>query len=88
MFIKKNNPEAARLAKIFNNYWDSCISYERFYYARLNYIYYNPVKHGYTQRAEDYKWGSFYIRCREDRAYVENLRKVFPFDAVNIEDDY
>src|SRR3989338_3170324 len=61
MFIKKNNPEAAHLAKIFNNYWDTCISYERSYYARLNYIYCNPVKHGYLQRAEDYTWGIFYV---------------------------
>jgi putative transposase len=88
LFIKKNNPETIHLPKIFSNYWDTCISYERSYYARLNYIFYNPVKHGYVQNAEDYKWGSFYIRYREDGAYMERLWKEFPFDGVNIKDDY
>src|SRR3989337_317891 len=88
LFIKKNKPEAASLPRIFNNYWDTCISYERSYYARLNYIYYNPVKHGYTQKAEDYEWGSFYIRCRDNRAYIERLQIEFPFDEVDIGDNY
>jgi len=88
LFIKKNNSETIHLLKIFNNYWDTCITYETSYYARLNYIFYNPVKHGYVQNAEDYKWGSFYIRYREERDYIEKLQKEFPFEKVNVEDDY
>ena len=29
--------------KIFHNYWDTCITYENSYYARLHYLWYNPV---------------------------------------------
>ena len=87
MFIKKNNPKAIGLPKIFSNYWDTCVNYERSYYARLNYIYYNPVKHGYVEKAKDYKWGSFYFRYREEKGYIEELREKFPFDEVNIKDD-
>lgn len=88
LFIKKNNPKTIHLSKIFNNYWDTCISYEKSYYARLNYIFYNPVKHGYVDNAEDYRWGSFYIRYRENRAYIEKLQKEYPFEEVKVEDDY
>jgi len=88
IFIKKNNPEAISLPRIFDNYWDACISYEKSYYARLNYIYYNPVKHGCTQKAEDYIWGSLYTRYRDNKVYIERLRKELPFDKIDIEDDY
>lgn len=88
LFIKKNNPAAVSLPKIFSNYWDTCITFENSYYARLNYIFYNPVKHGYVENAEEYPWGSLYFRCRNDRVYIERLMKGFPFDEVRIEDDY
>ncbi len=88
LFIKRNNPAAESLPKIFNNYWYTCISYESSYYARLNYIYYNPVKHGYVQHAQDYQWGSFSIRYCGEKPYIEKLAKAFPFDEVKIEDDY
>ena len=40
--------------KVFYNYWDTCITYENSYFTRLNYIWYNPVKHGYVDSPE--KW--------------------------------
>jgi putative transposase len=88
LFIKKNSVSSVLLPKIFNNYWDTCITYANSYYARLNYIYYNPVKHGYVEKARDYKWGSFHIRHHQERAYVEKLLEEFPCDVVNIQDDY
>jgi len=40
--------------KVFQNYWDSCIRSERDLWTRFNYIHHNPVKHGYSQRMEEY----------------------------------
>ncbi|MBU1874579.1 transposase [bacterium] len=34
---------AHSIKKMFHNYWDSCITYENSYYARLHYLWYNPV---------------------------------------------
>jgi len=31
------------IKKMFHNYWDTCITYENSYYARLHYLWYNPV---------------------------------------------
>ena len=88
LYVKKNNPATQNVPKIFNNYWDTCVTYENSYYARLNYIYYNPVKHGYVQHAQDYEWGSFKTRYREDKPYMENLAKAFPFDEVIVQDEF
>jgi putative transposase len=88
LFVKKNIPASATWPKVFNNYWDTCITYEKSYYARLNYLYNNPVKHRYVQNAQDYRWGSFPIRYNLERAYVEKLAQEFPCDALNIHDDF
>ena len=88
LFVKKHNPQSVLLPKIFNNYWDTCITFERSYYARLNYLYQNPVKHGYVRNAQDYEWGSFFFRYQQNKEYVEKLQMEFPCDAVLVADDF
>ena len=70
--------------KIWYNYWDSLITFERSYYARLNYIWYNPVKHGYCKYAEEYKFGSFRERYLVDKTYLEDLKEDFPWDKLEV----
>jgi len=88
LFIRKKNPEFGTLHKIFNNYWDTCITFEKSYYSRLNYIYNNPVKHGYVKNAQEYQWGSFRSRYTHDRPHVEKMLENFPYDSVNVYDDF
>ncbi len=38
MWIKKNIPQAKSEKIIWYNYWDSCITFETSYFARLNYL--------------------------------------------------
>lgn len=87
MFIKKIN-HGIVLPKIFQNYWDSCITYENSYYVRLNYIYYNPVKHGYVSVPEGYPWGSYHLRIRTERDYLDRLLKEYPFDSITVQEPY
>lgn len=42
------------------NYWDYCPRNERDYYVRLNYLLYNPVKHGYVTDLKLYPHSSFH----------------------------
>jgi putative transposase len=42
------------------NYWDYCPREERDYYRHLNYLLWNPVKHGYVARLQDWPWSSFH----------------------------
>ena len=44
--------------KVWFQFWDSHITFERSYLARLNYVHQNPVKHGVVQLAENYRWCS------------------------------
>lgn len=44
--------------KVWYQFWDSHITFERSYLARLNYVNYNPVHHGVTDNASAYLWCS------------------------------
>jgi putative transposase len=42
-----------------NRYWEHTIRDENDFYRHLDYIHYNPIKHGFTQKAIDYPYSSF-----------------------------
>ena len=48
----------ARAAAIWHNFWDTELTYEKSYLARLNYVHQNAVKHGLVARACQYRWCS------------------------------
>jgi len=43
---------------VMYQYWDTCLSFENSYFARLNYVMNNPVKHGLVSDARQYPWCS------------------------------
>lgn len=90
LWIKKNIPDSSDLPRVFQNYWDTCITYEKSYYARLNYIYYNPVKHGYVNNANDYPYSSYRTRIAEkgQRELLKLMKQKYPFDRINVKDDF
>ena len=59
--------------KVWFQYWDSCLTYENSYYARLNYVHNNPVKHGLVQDAELYPFcsASWFKKHAEEIVYKE-----------------
>src|SRR2546430_12442338 len=44
--------------EIWYNFWDSKLTYERSYFARLNYVHQNPVKRRLISVANQYRWCS------------------------------
>jgi putative transposase len=50
---------------VWYNYWDYCPRNEHEYYTRLNYLLYNPIKHGYVDNLQHYPYSSFH-RTIED----------------------
>ncbi|HEX37516.1 MAG TPA: hypothetical protein ENG70_01455 [Candidatus Cloacimonetes bacterium] len=74
--------------KYFHNYWDTCITYERSYFTRLHYIWYNPVKHNYVDSPEKWKFGSYYFRYNEEMKEMEEIIKTYPIDKLKIDDDF
>ncbi len=88
IWIKKNVKLTDSQNKIWHNYWDKCLTFESSYYTRLNYIWYNPVKHGYVNEPQDWKFGSYYNRHKNETEYVTKLKTRYPFDELKIEDDF
>lgn len=74
--------------KVWHNYWDTCITHESSYLARVHYVHMNPVKHGLVQNAEDYPFCSY--RWFLEKADVEFRDTVMnqPIDRVEVEDDF
>ncbi|MBC8180547.1 transposase [candidate division KSB1 bacterium] len=83
--IKKLNPETRSAEKIWYNYWDTCITFESLYYTRINYIWFNPVKHGYVEDPIDWKFGSYYYRFKDDPDYIKKIVKKYPCDIIDLE---
>jgi putative transposase len=61
---KQEHGIGARLTLWQPGFWDHAIRDERDYLNHLDYIHYNPVKHGYATGPEDYPHSSYleYVR--------------------------
>ena len=88
MWLRKYVEEARDMEKIWWNYWDSCITHEASYLSRLNYLWYNPQKHGVIENAEDWPFGSLIEHLRKDDAYVRNVCLNYPCDSVKVRDAF
>ena len=78
----------ARPGGVWWNYWDTCLTYEGSYYARFNYIHWNPLKHGVTARPEEYPFSSYRAFLAEQEADIHRLERAYPFDRVRVRDDF
>lgn len=74
--------------KVWQNYWDTCITHEMSYLARIRYVHLNPVKHGLVQNAEDYPFCSYkwFLEQADDEFQKQVMDQ--PIDRVDIEDDF
>ena len=74
--------------KVWHSFWDTHLTYQKSYLARLNYVHNNPVKHGLVTNAEQYLWCSaaWFARVADGSFY----RTVTSFgaDRMNIDDDF
>ena len=83
-----NRQDATPGRKVWFQYWDSHITFERSYLARLHYVHFNPAKHGIVDLAENYQWcsASWFIR-NASPAFVSTI-KSFKIDRVEVPDDF
>jgi putative transposase len=88
MWLKENFTELKEEKKIFYNYWDSCITFEKSYFTRLNYIYYNPVRHGYIEEAGDYLGGSYRLRLQTEPDHLNQMKEKYPWDKIKVKDNF
>ncbi len=81
-----NEEDKALGRRVWFQYWDTLLTYERSYFARLNYVHQNPVKHGIVHQAEAYPWCSagWFARTATP-AFYRRIRSM-PTDRLNVLD--
>ena len=83
-----NELDASVGRKVWHNFWETELTYERSYLARLNYVHQNAVKHKLVAVANQYPWCS---AARFERvASPAQVKTIYGFkiDRVKVEDDF
>ena len=73
---------------VWYNFWDTRLTYQYSFMARLNYVHQNPVKHGLVPVANQYRWCS--AAWFERVASPSTIKTIYSFktDKVNLRDDF
>ena len=83
-----NRLDGARGRKVWHNFWETKLTYEKSLLARLNYVHQNAVKHGLVLAANQYPWCS--AAWFERTATPAQVKTVYSFktDRIRVIDDY
>jgi putative transposase len=74
--------------KVWHNFWDTKLTFEKSYFARLNYVHQNAVKHGIVPVANQYRWCSaVWFERVATPAMVQTIYS-FKTDQVEVLDDF
>ncbi len=86
--IELNRLDKTLGRKVWHNYWDTCITHETSYYARLHYVHLNSVKHGLVENTEDYPFCSYrWFLEKSDESFLDIVMSQ-PIDRVDVFDDF
>jgi len=83
-----NELDSAPGRRVWYQFFDSHITYERSYFARLRYVHQNPVHHGLIAAASNYRWCSAAWFERETRSAFQKTIASFRIDEINVMDPY
>jgi putative transposase len=83
-----NRLDGAPGRKVWHNYRETRLTFEKSYLARLNYTHQNPVKHGLVVLANQYPWSS--ARWFERNASAAHIKTIYRFKIgqVHVADDF
>ena len=74
--------------QVWFNFWETRLTYQRSYLARLNYVHKNAVKHGIVLAANQYPWCSAgWFERSASPAMVDGIYR-FKVDSVKVKDDF
>ena len=72
--------------RVWFQYWDTCLTYEKSYLARLNYVNNNPVHHRLVEAADQYPFCSAAWFKINAPAELQIALAAIPYDRVNVPD--
>ncbi len=83
-----NKLDGTPARKVWYQYRDTLLTYEKSYLTRLNYVHQNAVRHRLVSTASQYPWCSAgWLERTADPAAIKTIYG-FQTDSVNVEDDY
>jgi putative transposase len=86
--IEFNKLDGTSGRQVWQNYWDTCLTYEKSYLARLHYVHMNPVKHGLVDNPMEYPFCSYRWFVEEGDDELKEMVFDQKIDKVNIIDDF
>ncbi len=86
--IKLNALDATRSRKVMYQFWDTELTFEKSYLARLNYVHQNPVHHRLVPVANQYPWCSAaWFEGEAPQSFVNTVYS-FKTDRLRVPDDF
>ena len=83
-----NNMDNAQGRKVWFQYWESLITFEKSYLARLNYVHHNPARHCIVRDSREYPWCSAaWFEKSADEAFRKTVNG-FKTDSLSVKDDF
>jgi putative transposase len=83
-----NAEDATPARKVWFQYWESGITFNRSYFARLRYVHQNAVHHGIVRVAHRYPWCSAAWFERTSHAAFRKTVQGFRYDKLELPDDF
>jgi len=86
--IAANQWDGVQGRKVWYQYWETELTFQRSYYARLSYVHRNAVHHGLVREPTLYPWCSAgWFQRGASAAYCETIMK-FGIERLKIPDDF
>ena len=83
-----NAEDASPSRQVWFQYWDTHLTYEKSYSARLAYVHHNTVHHGLVRTPSAYPWCSAgWFETRAARSFYTRIMSL-PIDKVRVRDDF
>jgi len=70
--------------RVWFQYWETRITYQKSYLARLKYIHFNPVKHGLVDNPLNYPWSSARWFVQHASPAMVQVVERFKIDRVKV----
>ena len=83
-----NEEDNAPGRKVWHQFWDTRLTFDHSYLARLNYVHHNPVHHRVVTQSTDYPWCSAGWFETEAAPAFQRTVKSMPIDRLNVIDDF
>ena len=83
-----NSRDGCAGRRVWSQYWETRIRYEKSYFARLNYVNSNPVKHRLVAAASQYRWCSAPGFAEVVGASLARMVATFSTDRLTVIDDF